>query len=608
MIILGLNAYHADSAACLIVDGKLIAAAEEERFRRLKHWAGLPTQAIDYCLREVKLRLTDVDHVALNRKPGANNWRRILFGLRHWPHPKLVWQKISNIRSAATVLDALQKAYGLELKAKLHYVEHHLAHLASAFLVSSFNEAACVSVDGFGDFASTAIGSGHGDKVYILDRVYFPHSLGIFYSALTQYIGFPHYGDEYKVMGLAPYGEPTYLEQMREIVRIQTDGTFRLNLKYFRHHVGDVSYSWNDCTPSVGLLYRHALVDLLGPARQANEPLEQRHKDIARSTQSMYEKAFFALLSAVHKQYPSDHLALSGGCAMNSVANGKIFRRTPFKKMYLPAAAGDAGGAIGAAAYVNSQLTANPQVESRKEEVENSQRINFSIAQPLYDVRSKRGLTTAYLGPSATDQEFHALLDWKKKEIGVAGCVIALLADEDALIERTAQAIADGKVIGWFQGRMEWGPRALGNRSILADPRRADMKEVLNAKIKRRESFRPFAPSILREAVGEWFEQDDDVPFMMQVFQVRPAKRAFIPAVTHIDGSGRLQTVHMETNPRYHRLIDKFRELTGIPMVLNTSFNENEPVVCYPEEALDCFLRTNMDVLVLGDFYIERKG
>src|SRR3954469_2666602 len=308
MIILGLNAYHADSAACLIVDGKLVAAVEEERFRRLKHWAGLPTSAIDYCLSEAKLRLTDIDHIAINRQPGVNNWRRLGFVLTHFPHPNLMWQKVRNRRKAASVQEALQKAYGVELKAKVHHVEHHLAHLASSFLVSGFPEAACVSVDGFGDFASTAIGSGHGDKVYIVSRIYFPHSLGIFYSALTQFLGFPHYGDEYKVMGLAPYGEPTFLEQMREIVPIQPDGTFRLNLKYFRHHVGDVSYSWNDCTPSVGLLYRHALVDLLGRARPPHEPLEQRHKDIARSTQAMYEKAFFALLSAVHKQYPTDNL------------------------------------------------------------------------------------------------------------------------------------------------------------------------------------------------------------------------------------------------------------------------------------------------------------
>jgi carbamoyltransferase len=602
MTILGLNAYHADSAACLIVDGKLVAAAEEERFRRLKHWAGLPTQAIDYCLREARLRLHEIDHIAINRKPGVNNWRRLAFVVTHMPHPKLMWQKITNMRSAASMHETLQKTYGVELTAKAHHVEHHLAHLASAFLVSPFTEAACLSVDGFGDFASTAMGFGSGDSLKIDNRVYFPHSLGIFYSALTQFIGFPHYGDEYKVMGLAPYGEPTFLEQMREIVRIQSDGTFRLNLKYFRHHVGDVSYTWQDCTPSVGLLYRHALVDLLGPARAPHEPLEQKHKDIARSVQAMYEKAFFALLGGLYKKHPCNNLALSGGCAMNSVANGKIYRRTPFKKLYLPAAAGDAGGAIGAAAFVQFQLDKAADGRSKMEDGPSDSQLPSSI----YDLRSKRGLESAYLGPESTDQELHALLDWKKKEIAVAGCTTALVAVEEELLQKTAQAIVDGKVVGWFQGRMEWGPRALGNRSILADPRRADMKEILNAKIKRRESFRPFAPSILREAVSEWFEQDDDVPFMMQVFQVRPAKRSFIPAVTHVDGSGRLQTVHKETNPRYWKLISAFSSLTGVPMVLNTSFNENEPVVCYPEEALDCFLRTKMDLLVLGNFWIQR--
>ena len=288
------------------------------------------------------------------------------------------------------------------------------------------------------------------------------------------------------------------------------------------------------------------------------------------------------MLQALHKQHPSDNLALAGGCAMNSVANGKVYRRTPFKKMYLPAAAGDAGGAIGAAVYVQSTL-------------------NSSLSSDV------RPLTSAYLGPHSSEVEIHALLDWKRNEIAAEGCLVAMVADEEALLRQTAQAIADGKVVGWFQGRMEWGPRALGNRSILADPRRADMKDILNAKIKRRESFRPFAPSILREAVAEWFEQEDDVPFMMEVFQIRPKHRALIPAVTHVDGTGRLQTVHKETNPRYYRLIEHFRDMTGIPMVLNTSFNENEPVVCYPEEALDCFLRTKMDVLVLENFFLTRS-
>jgi carbamoyltransferase len=592
MTILGLNAYHGDSAACLIKDGRLVAAAEEERFRRIKHWAGLPTQAIDYCLREGGVALQEVDHIAINRKPGVNNWRRLAFVLRHRPDPRLMMQKVRNIRSASSVQEALERAYKVSLGAQVHHVEHHLAHLASAFLVSRFEEAACISIDGFGDFASTAMGSGQGNRIAIEQRVYFPHSLGIFYSALTQFIGFPHFGDEYKVMGLAPLGEPKYLEEMRRLVRIQPDGTFKLDLKYFRHHTDNVSYSWNNCAPEVGTLYTAKLSELLGPARGAGDPLEQRHKDLARCTQAMYEEAFFALLNALHQKHPSANLALAGGCAMNSVANGKVYLRTPFRKMYLPAAAGDAGGAIGAASVVQAQLT---EAGGQRSEV------------------GRIALDDAYSGPQFSNDEIENLLHDRSLIFSdlrppTSDLRIDRIANDNELCRRTAAAIADGKVVGWFQGRMEWGPRALGNRSILCDPRRADMKEILNLKIKRRESFRPFAPSILREAVAEWFEQDDDVPFMMEVFQIRPEKRALIPAVTHVDGSGRLQTVHRETNPLYHRLISDFCSLTSVPMVLNTSFNENEPVVCRPVEALDCFLRTKMDLLVLGSFFIERNA
>jgi carbamoyltransferase len=587
MTILGLNAYHGDSAACLIKDGKLVAAAEEERFRRIKHWAGLPTNAIDYCLREGGLSLQEIDHIAINRKPGVNNWRRLAFVLRHRPDPRLMLQKVKNIRSASSVQDALERAYNVSLGAQVHYVEHHLAHLASAFLVSRFEEAACISIDGFGDFASTAMGVGRERTLEIDRRVYFPHSLGIFYSAITQLIGFPNFGDEYKVMGLAPLGEPKYLEQMRELVRVQPDGTFKLGLKYFRHHTDNVSYSWNDCAPEVGTLYTNKLADLLGPARSTGDPLEQRHKDLARSAQAMYEEAFFALLNSLHRRRPSPNLALSGGCAMNSVANGKVYLRTPFRKMYLPAAAGDAGGAIGAAASVLSQLTSD---------------LGPSTS------RSRLHLDDAYSGPQFSEEEIGRLIESRKQEIRNRDCEVSRIKDQAQLCQETAVAIAAGCVIGWFQGRMEWGPRALGNRSILCDPRRGDMKEILNAKIKRRESFRPFAPSILREAVSEWFEQDDDVPFMMEVFQIRAEKRALIPAVTHVDGSGRLQTVHRETNPLYYSLISAFYSLTSVPIVLNTSFNENEPVVCRPEEALDCFLRTTMDLLVLGSFVITRSA
>ncbi len=579
-VILGLNAFHGDSAACLVRDGRLIACAEEERFRRVKHWSGMPSEAIRYVLQEGGLRLADVEHVAINRDPKVNNFRRVAYALRRLPSPKLILNRIRNIRRAASFEDSVRAALpGETLRAQVHHVEHHLAHLASAFHVGNFDEAVCLSVDGFGDFASSAWGMGRGGDIQIDGRVFFPHSLGLFYTAITQFIGFPHYGDEYKVMGLAPYGEPKFIEQMRQLVRVQSDGTFKLGLDYFRHHRENVHYTWDNCSPEIGTVFSPELEKLLGPARQKGEPLDQRHKDLARSAQAMYEEAFFALLKALHAKYRCPNLALSGGCAMNSVANGKVYLQSPFKRMYLPAAAGDAGGAIGSA---------------------------FVVANRLGDVKTRPHMDHGYWGPGATDAEVKALLAVKAAAIRAEGCAVEHVADEGELCRRTATAITEGKVIGWFQGRMEWGPRALGNRSILGDPRRADMKDILNLKIKRRESFRPFAPSILREHVAEWFEQEDDVPFMMEVFQVRPEKRALVPATTHVDGSGRLQTVHKETNPRYHRLIESYRAITGVPMVLNTSFNENEPVVCQPQEALDCFLRTKMDVLVLGDWMVVR--
>jgi carbamoyltransferase len=582
MIILGLNAYHGDSAAALVQDGKLIVAAEEERFRRIKHWSGMPSESIRWCLQDAGLKLGDVDHIAINRNPKVNNLRRMLYVMRKRPSLGLILKRFGNIRRAASFEEQVESAFpGEKMRAQVHHVEHHLAHLASGFLVSGFDEAVCLSVDGFGDFASSAWGMGRGRQIDIDGRVYFPHSLGVFYTIITQFIGFPHYGDEYKVMGLAPYGEPKYLPQMREIVKVQPDGSFRLNLKYFRHHTDDVHYTWDNCCPEVGTLYRkEALESLLGPERSKGEALEQKHRDIARSAQAMYEEAFYSMLKALHEKYQCANLALSGGCAMNSVANGKVYLNSPFKRMYLPASAGDAGGAIGSA---------------------------FVVARQMDQGTKPFVMDHAYVGPRSTDAEIKTLLDSRAADIQAEGCTLRRFEDEGELCQTTATAITEGKVIGWFQGRMEWGPRALGNRSILGDPRRADMKDILNLKIKRRESFRPFAPSILREEVSEWFEQDDDVPFMMQVFQVRVEKRPLIPATTHVDGSGRLQTVHQETNPRYHRLISAYQAITGVPILLNTSFNENEPVVCRPQEALDCFLRTKMDVLVLNDWMVCRS-
>ena len=581
--ILGLNAYHADAAACLVKDGTLVAAVEEERFRRIKHWGGFPSEAIRYCLAEAGISLADVDHVAVNSDNRANRWRKLLYVATSGVSPSYVLSRLRQRGERADIAGNLaQHLPDQTFRGTVHAVEHHLCHLASAFLVSPYDKAVAISVDGFGDFSSAAWGLGQGGEIKVDGRVYFPHSLGVFYEAMTQFIGFPHYGDEYKVMGLAPYGEPRFVDQMKEIVRLNTDGRFELDLRFFRHASGEgANYQVKDGIPSGGRLWSDALVDLLGPARDPKAPLEDRHRDIARSAQVTYENAFFNLLAATHRRYGSDAVVLAGGCAYNSVANGKVLERSPFRKLYVQSAGGDAGGAIGAA-FATWHRLGGP-----------SARRHFVMDH-------------AYWGPSYTPDQVAQAIAARRADFDAEGCTIERIADEATLCRRTAHEISLGKVIGWFQGRLEWGPRALGNRSILGDPRRADMKDILNLKIKRRESFRPFAPSILREAVPEWFETDDDVPFMMQVFRIREERRKEIPAVTHVDGTGRLQTVTWAGNPRYARLIESFRDITGVPIVLNTSFNENEPVVCRPEEAIDCFLRTKMDVLVLGDTLIRR--
>ncbi len=583
MILIGINAFHGDSSACIVRDGKLVVAVEEERFCRIKHWAGLPTESIRYCLDETGLKLDDIDVLAINQDSKAGLWKKLGFMLAKRPDLKFVIDKIKHRRKRTGIIEQLKNILpDQEFNGKLCPVEHHLAHLSSAFHVSPFDNAVIVSVDGFGDFASGAWGVGDGADIRIDQRIYFPHSLGMFYQALTQYLGFPDYGDEYKVMGLAPYGKPAYMKKIREIVYLHDDGRYTLNLEYFKHHTDNIAYKWSDGSPMVGEIFSDELIGLLGDKRKPDEALTQRHYDIAHSVQAMYEEAFFHLLNMLHKQYGLDNLALSGGCAMNSVANGKIYRKTPFRKVYIPSAAGDAGGAIGAAFVTWHKF--NPSA-GREFQMDH-----------------------AYWGPKFSDDEISKVLDDKRKTLQKQACSINRIDDEMVLCQQTAEAIAEGKVIGWFQDRMEWGPRALGNRSILCDPRRSDMKDILNLKIKRRESFRPFAPSILREHVPEWFEEDDDVPFMMKVFQIKEKKRPELPAVTHLDGSGRLQTVNKETNPRYYKLIQTFQTISDVPVLLNTSFNENEPVVCRPQEALDCFLRTRMDLLVMGNYMIYRSN
>jgi carbamoyltransferase len=583
MYILGLNTFHGDSSACLLLDGNVIAAAEEERFRRIKHWAGFPSEAIGYCLAEAGIDLTQVAHIAINQDDKANLGKKIAYTVSARPDLSFLLDRLRNKRKRNGVRDYLSTFFPCQrFGGQVHHVEHHFAHMSSAFYGSPFEDAVAVSVDGFGDFASAAWGVGCGTVLNVEDKVYFPNSLGIFYQALTQFIGFPNYGDEYKVMGLAPYGRPAYLGQMRQIVRLQSDGRFELNLDYFLHHKEKLDMEWEGGLPTVGRLFSPALENLLGPARKYDEPLAREHMDIAHSVQVMYEEAFFYLLNTLHARHRLDRLVVAGGCGMNSVANGKIRLLTPFKQVYVHAAAGDAGGAIGAALAVWHKVGGHAAEQRGR----------------VHD--------HAYWGPQFSNEQIADVLQHRIAQVDAEGCSVERVDDLPTLYRQVAACIADGQVIGWFQGRMEWGPRALGNRSILGDPRRADMKDILNLKIKRRESFRPFAPSVLCSAVSEWFEQNDDVPFMMQVYQIRADKRAQIPAVTHVDGSGRLQTVYEHTNPRYHGLISAFHDLTGIPMVLNTSFNENEPVVCRPEEALDCFLRTKMDMLVMGNWAVRR--
>jgi carbamoyltransferase len=580
MYILGLNQYHGDSAAALIKDGQLIAAAEEERFNRIKHWAGFPEQAIRFCLNEANLLIDDIDIVCINKKPSEKIFKKMLFVLKNRLNPSLISDRIlSRIKTAKTEDELINKLDGKKCSFKLINVEHHRAHLASAFFYSPFKESAALSVDGFGDFSSTMLASCKNNRLEPIASVDYPHSLGMFYLACTQYLGFPNYGDEYKVMGLSAYGEPVYSREMEQILSIKPDGMFELNMEMFLHS-NNVEMSWNNTSPVIGRTFSDAMVRLLGPERTSSEEISKRHKDIAASVQAIYEKAFFSLLNNLHKKTAMDAVCIAGGCAQNSLANGKIKSNTKFKKIYVPPAGADSGGAIGAALYYWYNVLNNQRV-------------------PVQG--------SAYTGPSFNEAEIKAVIDSRSEELESEHITVSRIDDIKELCNRTALSISEGLVIGWFQGKMEWGPRALGNRSILCDPRRSDMKDILNNKIKRRESFRPFAPSIHREAVAGFFESSDDVPYMGQVFVVRKEKRNLIPAVTHVDGTGRLQTVTKDENPIYWMLINEFKTITGIPLVLNTSFNENEPIVCRPSEALDCFLRTKMDVLVLNNFLLRRN-
>ncbi len=582
MNVLGLNAYHGDVSAVLVRDGKLVAAAEEERFRRIKHVTGFPATAIDACLQTGGVRPRDIDLFAVSRSPRAHLWRKALFVLQNRPKKTLA-DRARNMSSIGRLSDTIARAVGLDeyvVRPRMRYVEHHPAHLASAAFVSPFDSAAVCAIDGFGDFVSTSWGTLSGTSLDVQQRVFFPHSLGLLYLALTQYLGFPNYGDEFKVMGLAPYGEPRYVKEIASLVNLTSNGRFELDLSYFSHWSDGVEMTWADGEPTIGRVFTPKLEQLLGPARRKDEPVTPKHEAIAASLQSAFETAAMHVLRRAYEATRNPRLCLAGGCAMNSVANGKIREQTPFRDVFIQPAAGDNGTALGAAFHAWHGASASPR-----------------------DFVMEHG----YWGPEFSDADIVQTLRAHEAGIRAAGCRQQCWNDECALDAWTAAQIADGRVVGWFQGRMEWGSRALGNRSIIADPRRADMRDIINTRIKFRERFRPFAPSVAEEALDEYFVGAVPDPFMLQVYPVRPDKRCVVPAITHVDGSGRLQTVSRQSNPRYWSLIKAFERVSGVPMLLNTSFNENEPIVLRPAEALDCFLRTHMDVLVMGRHVVERS-
>ena len=577
MYVLGINAYHGDAAAALIRDGRLIAAVEEERFNRCKHSAGFPEQAIRYCLKEAGIGIEELDHVGISRDPSAHLHKKILFAATRIKSlaRSQIKDRLGNAARVRDLKEELARVFGVSkkhLRARFHNVEHHRAHLASCFFVSPFERAALLSIDGFGDFISTMWAIGEENSIDVLGHVEYPHSTGIVYTATTQFLGFPHYGDEGKVMGLAPYGQPRFINEFREIIRAEENGQFRLNLDFFRHHSEGVEMTWDAGSPAIGRVYSDQFTRIFGPARVEGEPLTDRERDIAASLQLRLEEVGFHILNNLHERTGLTDLGVAGGVAYNSVMNGKILLETPFKRVYVQPAAGDSGTALGVCYQIYNEV-----------------------------LKCERGevMDGAYTGPQFSDEEIRAALEQ-------SGFAFESYTDNE-VTKHAAHDIAAGLVVGWFQGRMEFGPRALGNRSIVADPRRAEMKDILNDRIKKREPFRPFAPSILEERVGDYFEQTHPAPTMLMVYQIREERRSQIPAVTHIDGSGRLQTVSRALNERYYQLISDFAELTGVPVILNTSFNENEPIVCTPGEAIECFRKTKMDVIYLGNFALRRK-
>jgi len=575
MLILGLNMFHADASAAIVKNGEVVFAVAEERLNRQKHFGGFPALAIQACLDYVGATIYDVDHVAIGQDTDANLTKKVQFALSN-PSRILNFikmrQRKESMRDLRTLIIQALKADPARLRFAEHHLEHHIAHIASAFYCSPWEKAAGFSYDGSGDFVSTMTARCEGTEIEVLDRVYLPHSLGSFYTMICDFIGYRKYGDEGKVMGLAPYGKDTYCEQVKRLVTTK-NGSFRLNLDYFQALGSNQGMQVkDDGTVELSRHFSDKMVELFGTPREPYSEITQRDMDLAFAMQHCFEEVFFDLLNGLHHRVPTENIVMAGGCALNSVANGKLFDRTPFRQTWIQPAAGDEGLAIGAALHTYHSVLKQPR---------------------------KWVMRNSYLGPEYSDVKIEACLK-------AAGVKYRKL-DRQPLLDAAAEQIAAGNIVGWFQGRTEWGPRALGNRSIVAHPGLPTMKDTLNARIKQREWFRPFAPSILADRQSEYFEHDHPSPFMLHVYKIRPEKRAELCAVNHVDDTGRLQTVTREENPLYYDLIQAFERKTGIPVILNTSFNENEPIVCKPQEAIDCFQRTKMDVLAIGSYFVLKS-
>jgi carbamoyltransferase len=561
IVILGINSGHPDSSACIIINGELIFAIEEERINRVKHWAGLPINAIEACLNYCNITILDVDYIATNTNPTISFFRKII-GLN------FNLSGIARFSNKLNIINQLSKYFNVKINAKLFRIEHHMAHHFSAAINVDINDTTFLSIDGMGDSISSSYGYFINGKFKQKTLGRFPNSLGFLYQAITQYLGFKNYGDEYKIMGLSAYGYSGYEEKIRKLISFKNK--IFINKKYFKFD--KIILSNDNGVIKYSNLYNKNMVNLLGQERQPNDSLTQEHKNIAYAVQKVYTEILNELIDYIYAKKNNKVLALSGGCAMNSLANGQIIENSSFDSLIVPPNAGDGGGAVGAAVAAY-----------------------YSIKKCLPLVKNYQ-----YLGSQYSDEDICTAINKYNNKINYEKL------NDDQMVDFISSELVNLKIIGWFQGKSEWGPRALGNRSIIANPMAHDLKDIMNLKIKRREAFRPFAPAILSEEVDKWFNTHDNVPYMEKVYKIKHDKQSIIPAVCHIDGTGRLQTVSKLDNKLFYNLIKKFEEKTGVPILVNTSFNENEPIVNTPENAIDCFLRTNMDILVINDYCITR--